>query len=246
MPDRLPLPPSRPLIGAWVNIDHAHIAAIAGRSGFDYVVFDMQHGLCVEASLPGLLSAVEATPAASVVRAPSADATILGKILDLGADAVIIPMIENAAHARAAVEACLYPPRGRRSWGPTRVGARFTDYFSQAESALRLFPMIEMTSALEDCEEIAALPGVAGLFVGPADLSISIGLRPGRHQDDQRFQEALARVVAACRARGRFAGIQAERALARRRMDEGFDFLTVAMDSSDLEASFAQALAAAR
>lgn len=206
----------------------------------------MQHGLCTDASLPGLLAAIEATPASCVVRAPSADPVVLGKILDLGADAIIIPMIENAAHAQRAVEACRYPPQGRRSWGPTRVGGRYKDYFAEAEDALRLFPMIEMTSALDECDTIAALPGVAGLFVGPADLSISLGMKPARDQTDPRFAAALQKIVLSCRRLGIYAGIQAEPALAHKRIAEGFDFLTIAMDSSDLKSAFSNALAAAR
>jgi 4-hydroxy-2-oxoheptanedioate aldolase len=139
-----------------------------------------------------------------------------------------------------------YPPAGVRSYGPTRVSLRRDDYFRKAPEHVRILPMIELASAVPDVEAIAALPGVAGLFVGPADLSISLGLPPARDQSNREFVSALDRVVGACKSHGKLAGIQGDLTVAARRLGQGFNFVTVAMDSSDLNASFRETLRTAR
>ena len=237
---------SRPLIGAWINLAEPFIAEMAGRAGYDFVVLDAQHGLISEHALLGMIQAIEASGAMTVVRAADADPGRLGRLLDFGVDAVIVPMIKSLAHAKAVARAGQYPPHGIRSYGPTRASLRRDNYFRTAQEHVRILTMIELSSVVPDIEAIAALPGVAGLFVGPSDLSIGLGLPPARDQADPVFIDALDRVVGACARHGKFAGIQGDLGVSAKRFQQGFNFVTVAMDSSDLKASFRESLRMAR
>lgn len=236
------------LIGAWCNLPCMAIAEIAGQADFDFVVVDFQHGLIDEAMGADLFRAIEATGASPVARAGWKDPARLGKLLDYGAAAVIVPMVESADDAADIVSACLYPPNGRRSFGPIRAirGRSRRDYMAQANDDACILPMIETMGALTDLSEIARTPGVSGLFVGPADLSLALGLPPARDNPDTAFQDALKMVVGACKQADIAAGIQAERTLAARRLSEGFSFVTAAMDSADLTESFHDTLRAVR
>jgi 4-hydroxy-2-oxoheptanedioate aldolase len=233
-------------LGAWLNIASPHVAEIASRAGYEFIVIDLQHGMIAEAESRAMLQAIDAGGAKPVFRTPWKDVARLGKLLDMGADGLIVPMIDSVADTRAVVDACRYPPAGRRSYGPTRASMRRPDYFKTANATVAVFPMIETLGALEDAEKIAALDGVDGLFIGPADLSLSLGLPAARDNPDKAFVEAIDRVLAACKAHGKIAGIQADVGLGKRRIAQGFSFLTVAMDSSDLSAAFKSALAATR
>lgn len=239
-------PPAAPLIGAWINLAEPFIAEMAGRAGYDFVVLDAQHGLISDHVLFGMIQAIEASGAMTVVRAADADPGRLGRLLDFGVDAVIVPMIESLAHARAVAAAGQYPPHGVRSYGPTRVSLRRDNYFRTAGQHVRILTMVELASVVPDIEAIAALPGVAGLFVGPSDLSIGLGLQPARDQPDASFVHALDRVVRACTAHGKIAGIQGDLTVSGKRFQQGFNFVTVAMDSSDLKSSFRESLKLAR
>lgn len=230
----------RKLLGAWCNLPSPAIAEIAGRGGFDFVVVDFQHGLIGEDLAADMFRAIEATGAAPVARAGWKDPARLGRLLDQGAAAVIVPMIDGARDAAEVVRACLFPPAGTRSFGPIRAarGRSGVAYLAAASEETCVLPMIETAGALDEAQEIASIPGIAGLFVGPADLSLAIGLPPARDQCDAIFRTALDSIVKACRRNGVAAGIQAQPDLAARRFEEGFSLVTAAMDSADLAASF--------
>lgn len=236
------------LIGAWCNLPSPAVAELAGASGFDFVVIDFQHGLIGDDMAADMFRAVETTAAAAVARAGWKDAARLGRLLDLGAAAVIVPMIECARDAAEVTRACLYPPQGTRSFGPIRAmrGQTRREFMAAAEEDTCILPMIETAGALADLSDIAAVPGVAGVFVGPADLSLSMGLAPSRDHPDARFQNALRAVVETCGEFDIVAGIQAEPGLAARRLEEGFSFVTAAMDTAALSESFAEILRAER
>lgn len=235
------------LIGAWCNLASPSVAEMAAVVGYDFVCADFQHGLIEVAHAEDMFRAIEAGGSSPVARAAWNEPATLGRLLDRGAEAVIVPMIDSIDDARAAVRACKYPPLGRRSFGPTRaVGRQAADILTEANRHVLLFPMVETAQALAAADEIAALDGVDGLFVGPADLSISLGLPPSRHHDAPTFVDGLASVLEACRRHGKVPGIQAEVSLAKRRFDEGFRFITAAMDNVDLMESFRVILKACR
>ena len=217
--------------GAWLSIPSAISAEVVARAGFDYVCVDLQHGLVGYETAVAMLQAINLGASAPVVRVPWNEPGIIGRMLDAGAMAVIVPMVNSPAEARAAVAACRYAPAGARSFGPIRAflqeGAR---YYAEANANVACIPMIETVQALANLDAILDVPGVDAVYVGPADLSITLGLPPGNNDDTPEFVAALEKIVAACRARGIVPGIHASAALAARRREQGFRMITVSAD----------------
>jgi 4-hydroxy-2-oxoheptanedioate aldolase len=140
-------------------------------------------------------------------------------------------MIQSAADARRAVEACLYPPAGSRSFGPVRAGLRDgPGYFATANDRVAVIPMIETAQALAEVEQIAATPGVDALFVGPFDLSIALGLTPGDNDGTPVFDEAIAAISAAARRAGVATAVLSNARVAPLRIRQGFQMVSVATD----------------
>jgi 4-hydroxy-2-oxoheptanedioate aldolase len=218
-------------LGAWIGLRDLTIVEIAATAGFDYVSIDMQHGLADFDRTVDMLHAIARTPAVPVVRVPGNDANIIGRVLDAGAMAVIIPMVNSADEARRAVEACRYAPSGKRSFGPMAVAARHgAGYVARAGELVACIPMIETREAIDNVEEILAVPGVDAVYVGPADLSITLGLSPGLDQTDSIFTNALDKVLDACRRHDVVPGIHANAQLAPKRHAAGFRMITCAAD----------------
>jgi 4-hydroxy-2-oxoheptanedioate aldolase len=217
--------------GAWLSIPSAISAEVVARAGFDYVCIDLQHGLAGSESAVQMLQAINLGASAPVVRVPWNEPGIIGRMLDAGAMSIIVPMVNSPAEARAAVAACRYAPLGARSFGPVRAfmqeGAR---YYATANAEVACIPMIETVRALDDLDAILDVPGIDAVYVGPADLSITLGLPPGNNDDRPEFVGALERIVAACDARGIVPGIHASAALAARRREQGFRMITVSAD----------------
>lgn len=228
-------------LGAWLSLDEPVLAEIAARAGYAWVCIDLQHGLAAEARLPELLQAVAANGSLPVVRVEENHPARIGRALDAGAMAVIVPMIESAADAARAVAACRYPPAGRRSFGPVVAQLRAVE-----PTAVRCIPLIETAAGLDEVERIAAVPGVSGLYVGPVDLGLSLGLGAAMDHDHPRFGAALDRVVAACRTAGVAAGIHADATLAARRVATGFTFVNVGLDLASVRRALVTDLATVR
>lgn len=222
----------RATANAWLGLGDPLSAEVVARRGFESVTFDLQHGAGSMADLPRLLQAVSGTAAAPLVRVPRNDDAQIMRALDLGAVGVIVPLVETGAEARAAVAAALYPPAGRRSYGPLRAsmlhgkGQHLT-----ANDEVAVFAMVETRLGLDNLEEIAGTPGLTGLYVGPADLSYAVGVPPRIDSDDPRQVAAVTRILEACQAHGKVAGIHTGRpAFAREAVRRGFLFVTVAID----------------
>lgn len=234
-------------LGAWCMIPHPTVMEAVARCGFDFLCIDMQHGLADFESALAMMPAIDLGGSAPFVRVPWNDPAIIGRVLDAGAVGVIVPMINSVEDARRAVTACRYAPEGQRSFGPLRVGLRDgPSYFAEANRRIQLLVMIETAAALEEVDAIASLPGVNGLFVGPFDLSVSLGLPPGDNDGNPLFDEALEAVISAASAHGKYAGILSNRALAQRRHAQGFRFVSVATDFGVLQSAMAADLAEAR
>jgi 4-hydroxy-2-oxoheptanedioate aldolase len=230
---------------AWLTIPDAHLAELVAARGIsEAVTLDLQHGLFDHGTAVHALRAIVAHGAAPLVRLPGVDAAWIGYALDAGAAGVIAPMVESVEEAQALVAACRYPPKGRRSHGPTRVALRpGADAFAAAEQAVA-FAMIETREGLERCEALAAVDGLDGLFVGPGDLGLSLGLPPGQDRDEPEMRDAFARIVAACRKAGKRAAIHAgSTEYAARMAGAGFDLVTVWVDVVAIGASLAAAAA---
>ena len=233
---------------AWLGLADGFAAEIVALGGFDSVVFDLQHGMAASADLPRLLQAVSSSAAVPLVRVPTNEPAMIMRALDAGAMGVIVPMVETAEQAAAAVSAARYPPAGTRSFGPTRAARLHGPaYHLQADAEVIVFCMVETRRGLDHLDAIAAVEGLTGLYVGPADLSYAVGVDPRMDSDDAAQVAAVARILAACGEHGIVAGIHtADTAFARRKAAEGFAFVTVAVDTAALATESAGRLAAFR
>ncbi len=188
---------SGPVLGAWMFLREPMTAEAAARVGYDYVVVDMQHGIASESEMLAMIQATEAAGAVPVVRVAHNDATSIGRALDAGALAVIVPMVNDAESAARAVAACRYAPEGSRSYGPVAAISRYSDdYALVANQTVACIVMIETKEAVESIDAILSVPGIDGVYVGPVDLSLTLGLPPDTDHDDPRFTDAIAAVVA--------------------------------------------------
>ena len=198
-----------PLVGLWLGLGSLVSADIVARAGFDWVVVDLEHGMASEPDLLAQLIAVQATPTAAVVRVAAADRIRVGRLLDLGADGLMIPRLETVDDIRETLTWMRYPPAGIRGVAAATRGA---GYGTIPHAQIRAIDprvtgvfQVESRVAVEASEAIAAIDGVDVLFVGPADLSHDLGI-PGEF-DNPTFTAALDRVAAAAKARGKAVGI---------------------------------------
>jgi 4-hydroxy-2-oxoheptanedioate aldolase len=234
-------------LGGWCNIPTSLTAEILAKGGFDWVLVDMQHGCMDYQTAVEMIRAIDLAGITPMVRVPWNEPGIVGRMLDAGAMGIVAPMIQSAQEAQSLVEFCRYPPHGRRSLGPIRVMARDgMGYVPTANERVCVIPMIETVEALAAVEDIAAVPGVDALFVGPFDLSFSLGLRPGDNDGESAFDDALARINAAARARGIATAVLSTAALAPLRAKQGFRMISVLSDSQALGAAAHAAVTAAR
>jgi 4-hydroxy-2-oxoheptanedioate aldolase len=191
----------RPAFAAWISLADPLAADAVARAGYDCVIPDTQHGGITWENLLPVLAALDLHQARAVVRTPAVDPAQSMRALDLGALGVIVPMVSTPEQARAAAEACRYPPHGIRSFGPVR-----NYYGAQAATFEPLcLVMIETAEAMRNLDAIAATPGVDGLFVGPVDLGLSLGLGV-QLQAGPQVLAAIDEVVAACRKHGKISG----------------------------------------
>lgn len=222
-------------LGAWCMIPGALTAEAIARSGFDWVLIDMQHGCMDYETALAMIRAIDLTPAAPIVRVPWNDPGIIGRVLDAGALGVVVPMIQTPEDARRAVDACLYPPAGRRSFGPVRVGMRDgPGYFSEANARVAVIPMIETAEALASVEDIARVPGVDALFVGPFDLSVALGLPPGDNDGKPAFDDAIRKISRAAKDAKVATAVLSNAKIAPLRIEQGFQMISVTTDIAAL------------
>ncbi|MGO8722866.1 MAG: HpcH/HpaI aldolase family protein [Acidimicrobiales bacterium] len=234
-------------LGGWLTVPSAMSAEIFANCGFDWVCVDMQHGLIDEADMIRMLQGISSTETVPLVRVPRNEAGIIGKCLDAGAWGVIVPMVCSRAEAQAAVSACRYAPVGIRSYGPLRANyyAGF-DYFERANDEVLCVVMVETRGAVADVEEIVSVPGVDAVYIGPADLSVTLGLPPGPDNSDAAFSAALDRVLDACRRHHVVPGIAGNASTAGKRLAQGFRLVEVASDAGLLAQGAGAALAQVR
>jgi 4-hydroxy-2-oxoheptanedioate aldolase len=210
-------------------------------SGYDYVGFDVQHGYLDDADVALMLRRLEHVPIATAVRLPSTDPAAIGRVLDAGADAVVIAMIESAEQAAAALAATRYPPAGVRSYGPLRASLGLDPAAIQARASV--FAMVETAKGLSALDEICAVPGLAGVYVGPADLAISMGYGPAEAWTNPTVRDAMARIGATASAAGLTAGIHAGSGQRGKAMVPlGFRMITLASESVALRRGAAEHL----
>jgi 4-hydroxy-2-oxoheptanedioate aldolase len=235
-----------PCYGAWLSIPDSFVAEAVAQQGFDYVCIDLQHGMMDYAAAAEMILAIHSAGSVPIVRVPSNEIGIINRMLDAGARGIIVPLIETVADVEAAVRACRYPPDGSRSFGPNRAALEGgPDYFETANETVLCIPMVETKPALDSIEEILAVPGVDALYVGPNDLSLALGMKPGPDNPDP-YQSAYQRVAEACGAAGIAAGIHANASLAPKHVETGYRMITVTSDTGSLVRGVAKDLRAAR
>jgi len=224
------------LIGAFSDLGSPLAAELLGQAGFDWIVLDLEHGSATEADLLGLLHAVETTGAHAVVRAQSAERLRIGRALDLGAEGIMIPQTRSLDEVREVVTYLRYPPAGVRGVALRTRGAGMGaiahgDVARVVNERVTGIVQVESRAIVEAADEIAALPEVDVLFVGPADLSHALGV-PGRF-DDPGYLDAIRTVVAAADRHGKAAGILIyDAAGLPRHLELGFRFIGLGSEGS--------------
>jgi len=239
---------NEPVVGYWVVLDSPVSTERVARLGYDYVALDAQHGLMGYSGWLHGLMAIDAAGAAGIVRVPSNNAAFIGQALDAGAAGVIVPLVNNAEEAAAAVRAVRYPPHGMRSYGPMRSALRIGPVPAEVDATVLCLAMIETPEGLANVKEICAVPGIDGVYIGPSDLCLAVG---GKFPNDpdvaEEFNAALVTIREAAQDAGVIAAIHtASGEIAAQRMSEGFTFVTVASDLTHLEIAAANHLATAR
>jgi 4-hydroxy-2-oxoheptanedioate aldolase len=217
--------------GAWLSLRDAWSSEAIANMDFDYVCIDMQHGLADVSDVFAMLQSMTGKRPTPVVRVPWNEPGIIGRVLDMGAMGVIVPMVNSKAEAEAAVAACRYAPAGGRSMGPIVPMQRYgTSYFAGANDNVICIPMIETGTAVSRLDEILSVPGIDAIYVGPADLSISLGLPPGIDNADERFTTAIDTIIDGCRRHHIVPGIHCAVPVTAKRHQQGFRMITVASD----------------
>ena len=235
-----------PTYGAWLSIPNSISAEVIAHQPYDWVTIDMQHGVIDYQEAVRMLQAISTTDATPLVRVPWNEFGIIGKILDAGAMGVVIPMVNSSEEARLAVSACRYFPEGARSFGPVRAGLYAgSDYYAHANSEVACIPMIETRQAYQHIDEILSVPGITAVYVGPADMSITLGLPP-RMDNGGEFEEIRLGLVEACARQGVFPGIHGNASLAAKHAAAGYKMITVTSDMGLLAAGAAADLRLAR
>lgn len=237
----------RPSLNGWLSIGNPFTAEIMAAQGYDSITIDIQHGaLDYSAALP-MLQAMRSSGVVPIARVPWLEPGIIMKALDAGALGIICPMINNAEEAAKFVGYMRYPPHGHRSFGPTRATVAYGGYDVSANNEVLAFAMIETVEGVENLEEIAATPGLDGIYVGPADLTLGTQagrLTPGFDREEPEMIELLQRIAQTCKANGIKAALHCGTPdYAARGIDWGYHMTTVSGDSRLLAAAAAASVA---
>ncbi|MFN0105176.1 MAG: HpcH/HpaI aldolase family protein [Bryobacteraceae bacterium] len=221
------------LMGSFLSTGYPVNTELMGNAGFDFLIIDLEHGMGSESDILSQLHALQGTPAIPVVRVESHEKQRVHRLLDLGVQGIMFPRVDNAGQARACVAAMRYPPDGARGVATivraANYGTNYNEY--RADSAANLLPIIQIESAeaVKNVEEIAAVDGVGVLFIGPMDLSTSLGIF--RQYDHPLFIAALTDTLGAARRHNRAAGILLPSVeTTRHYLNMGFRFITAGTD----------------
>lgn len=221
-------------IGSWITLGHPAIAEIMANAGFDWLVLDAEHSVIELSEIQSLIQAMDAYDCPAIVRVTSNDGNQIKRVMDAGATGIMVPLVNSAADAEAAVRHTYYPPRGTRGVGLARAqeyGAGFKAYLDWLSNHAVVVVMIEHRDAVDNINEILEVDGVDAFIIGPYDLSASMGL-PGeiKHSD---VQEAIAHACQAGITHGKPGGIhvvEPDRDELCRQIDSGYRFLGYGLD----------------
>tara|TARA_B100000427_G_scaffold89862_1_gene74159 strand:- start:3011 stop:3802 length:792 start_codon:yes stop_codon:yes gene_type:complete len=220
----------KPVINGWLQIPNSFSAEIMANQGWDSLTIDMQHGVIDYPNALQMLQSISTTETTPLARVNWNEPGQIMKILDAGCYGVICPMISNKEQAEKFVQACMYPPKGYRSFGPVR-GLVYggADYGDHANEEILKIAMIETKESLDKLDEIMSTPGVDGIYIGPADLSLAIGEKPSfdKSENDPVFS-VIMKILEHAKKNNIFAGLHNMTAeYAQKMIDRGFQFVTV-------------------
>jgi 4-hydroxy-2-oxoheptanedioate aldolase len=234
----------RTAINGWLAIPNAFAAEVMAHQGWDTLTIDLQHGLIDAAALVPMLQAIQSTPCMPIVRVPWLEPGIIMKTLDAGAQAIICPMVNTREEAQRLVSYARYAPLGTRSFGPVRAGlVHGTDYAGAANANTLVFAMIETAQALDNLDAICSVEGIDAVYIGPSDLSLSLGCAPVFDDVEPKVAQAIDHILSRAHAHGLKAGVHNGRTdVARARLAKGFDLVTVSSDARILMAGSQQIL----
>lgn len=237
----------KPALGGWLSIGNTFAAEVMANQELDWLCIDMQHGpIGYEAAL-AMLQTISATNVTPFVRVPWNEPAMIMKMLDAGAYGVIVPLVNDRAQAEAAVAACRFPPQGIRSHGPTRA-VYYTgfDYLANANDEILCMPQIETVEAMENLDDILSVPGVDAVYIGPMDLSISLGITPEMDGEAEEYVNARRRIVESCRRHGVVPGVHSHTRAASKRIEEGFRLIRITGDHSAMARAVREDIRAVR
>lgn len=232
-------------MGTWLSIGHPTVAEVSASSDVEFVLIDTEHTTMSLETVENMARAVEATesPTDTVIRVPWNDPVHLKRVLDIGIDGVMVPMIDTAEEARDLVDAMRYPPDGTRGVASGRAaeyGENFAEYVESANGSFTTIAQIESKEGLRNAEAIAEVDGIDALFVGPADMSAALGVFG--QEDPEELSDAMRRVVEAGEEAGVAVGtLTVDPADVEARIEWGFDFLIVGKDTSSLTTAIGEA-----
>jgi len=222
----------KPAYGFGLGLGSPLVAETLANSGIDFIMLDNQHGSWGPDSTIMALMAMANGSAIPMVRVARNDFTMIGRLLDEGALGIVVPMVHTPADAKAAADACRFPPTGTRSWGWASAARYGDDYSDQINEQVFVAIQLESIDAVNNAEAIMATPGIDGCWAGPGDLALSMGIHPGNAANDDRHARALERVVQACRNTGKIPGLATTGPEdAMRRAAQGFQYLTAGGDA---------------
>ena len=234
-------------LGVWCTLPGSTQAEMVARQGVDYVCVDYQHGMIDHGTGVQMMQSILAGGAIPIARPGWNEPARIMQLLDAGVRGVVVPMVNDADEAAAAVAATRFPPRGDRSYGPVRVREVMGSADPEELEDVAVMLMIETRRGIENAREIIRTEGVTGIYIGPSDLSLAMGIKPNIFPHEEKMLDFLSFVVDECRAAGRVPGIQAANGeIAAFYAELGFDMITIASDAPLLTAAVRSHLATAR
>jgi 4-hydroxy-2-oxoheptanedioate aldolase len=235
--------------GLWSTLPDMSVAELIAGLPYDYVVVDLQHGVATFADLPVMAQVMRGAGMAPIVRVSSNDPAQIMRALDCGAAAVLVPLVNSAGEAQAAVAPCRFPPTGTRSWGPMWGYVRSDGALPPEEQDAQAICIvqIETAGALEALDEIVATPGIDGVYIGPNDLALACGYGRQTYRENPEIERLIQRVIDACRSAGVVAGLHcSDPAMGREWVARGATMVTIAQDTGLLTEAAVAALDEAR
>jgi len=235
------------VINGWLGIPSSASAENMAQANWDSLTVDLQHGLVDYQAAVSMFQAITTTPTIPLARVPWLEPGIIMKLLDAGAYGIVCPMINSRKECEAFVGACRYAPVGYRSFGPVRAAwYAGADYWQHANDTVLTMAMIETQKAVDEIDDILSVPGLDAIYVGPSDLALSIGCRPGAPPDDKVIE--ITKVIAASAKRhGVYAGIHCSSTeMANEMIGFGYQFITMLSDNALLGAAAKKAVAELR